>query len=303
MPIFSVEFFEKKVNLQEIDKTVESAIETATHNPESLYLFMQRYTHFNGYASAVIARLASSIGLSRYLFTNPELLVVEEADRGLEIAAQIMDAAADEGTDQKPVHRLLAQILLKTIGDYANLSVEQRNEFSTPPLWLQDISTSLISNYEGRPGDLRSLITAMGFHLASEILGDREYALLDKVIRYDNKNTGFDYYLRKETRPARINGHSYDPWCWVVIHGKHQGKAAECEHLACALNALNMTIRYCNESQDTISEWVLAGFQDFVTLQQKLFSEIHREMLEEINHNLHISELKELSEKTLATSS
>ena len=280
MSLFSAHFFQDRFNFKEIDETMDSALRTAAQQPYYFYVFMQRYTYFNAYASAVIARLASSIGLSRYLFRNHELLVLEESDRGLEIAAQIMAAAADEGTDRKPVHRLLAQLLLKTIGDYAHLSVEERNNIAQPPQWLIDISNSLVANYEGKPNNLEALVKAIGFHVASEILGDREYSLIDKIIRFDYKNIGFDKYLRLEARPTKIQGHFYDPWCWVVMHGKHEGSAAECEHLACAIRALNMTVRYCNEPQENITDWVLNGFQAFVNLQQQLFYEIHRENLE-----------------------
>ena len=285
MSLFSTRFFQDKINCQEIEETIESALRTAAQDPYLLYTFMQRYTHFNAYASAVIARLASSIGLSRYLFKNPELLVIEESDKGLEIAAQVMAAAADEGTDQNPVHRFLAQLLLKNVGSYANLSIEERNRLAVPPQWLKEITDALVLNYAGVPGNLEALVKAMGFHVASEILGDREYALIDKVIRYEYKDMGFDHYLKTEAKPIKLQGHSYDPWCWVVIHGKHNGSAAECEHVACAIQALNLTVRYCNEPQEKLLDWAMNGFQSFVTLQQKLFYEIHRENLELIGQS------------------
>ena len=289
MSPFSVQFFQDKIKNQEIDETIESSLRTAAQDPHLLYIFMQRYTHFNAYASAVIARLASSIGLSRYLFKNPELLAIEESDRGLEIAAQIMAAAADEGTDKKPVHRLLAQSLLKTIGNYANLSIEDRNHLAHSPQWLEHITSTLVENYAGTPGDLESLVKAMGFHVASEILGDREYALIDKVIRHEYKDMGFDKYLKTTAKSIRIGGHNYDPWCWVVIHGQHNGSAAECEHLICAINALNLAVRYCNQPQERLIEWVNSGFQSFVVVQQKLFYEIHRENLERIEQSTRLA--------------
>ena len=55
---------------------------------------MQRYVHFNGYAGSLVARLASSIGLSRDLFNNSNT-VIDEADRGMEIAAKVFAATID----------------------------------------------------------------------------------------------------------------------------------------------------------------------------------------------------------------
>ena len=78
----------------------------------------------------MIARLASTIGLSRYSFRNSELTVTEESDRGMDIAAQVMSAAADEGANGTPVHRALSQLTVKTVGDYADLDDDERNKFA-----------------------------------------------------------------------------------------------------------------------------------------------------------------------------
>jgi hypothetical protein len=280
MALFSENRFKTTFNFADLDQTMTSTIRLAAQNPLTLYLLLQRYTYFNGYLSALIPRLASSISLSRYLFKNSELLVIEEADRGMEISAQVMSAAVDEGTNSTPVHRALSQLLLKTVGDYAELSTDKRNEFAKIPAWCNEVIEGLIQNYQGTPGDIASLIKGMGFHLASEMLADREYALLDMVVRYENKNTGFDRYLLEKAPRVKIHGHMYSPWSWVVLHGKFEGYALEAEHTECAFNALNMVVRYCSEPENQILEWALQGFTTFVELQQRLFSEIYRESLE-----------------------
>jgi hypothetical protein len=280
MTLFTEQLFHELFDFSELDRTVSSTVRLAAKNPVSLYLFFQRYTYFNGYASAVIARLASSIGMSRYLFSNSELLAIEEADRGMEIAALVMSAAADEGLNDRPVHRVLAQLLLKTVGSYAELSAEERNEFAKIPTWLKEIVDALITDYQGTPGDISSLIRALGFHLASEMLGDREYSLLDMIIRRENKGIGFERYLREKAVPVRIQGHKYHPWCWVTIHSECDRSAAEAEHRDYALKALNMTARYCRESEHRVLTWAKEGFDQFVDLQQGLFRAIYRECLE-----------------------
>lgn len=282
MNYFSEKFFTQTFDFCELEQTVAAAIRTAVKNPVALYLFFQRYTYFNGYVSSVIPRLVSSIAISRYLFTEPHISVIEESDRGMQIAAKVMVAAADEGA-YGASHRSLAQATLRTVGNYAGLSPDQRNQFFQIPPWLDNIIDAVISGYEGTPGDIASLIHAIGFHSASEILGDLEYGLIDKIIRYDNRGIGFDYYLRQEAVPVIIDDHRYDPWCYVLIHGKHEGSGAEIEHFECALAALNMLFPYRPESEHPrIMEWVLGGFQAFVDLQQSLFKEIYRECLEVI---------------------
>ena len=279
MALFSETTFKDLFDFSELDQTVASTIGLAAQNPVSLYLFFQRYTYFNGYASSVISRLASSIAMSRYLFTDPDTLVIEEADRGFEIAAEIMVAASDEGA-YGVTHRALAQLTLKAVGDYAGLAVEERNQFYKVPVWLDEIVETVMAGYQGTPGDAASLIQAIGFHAASEMLGDREYALLDKIVCYENRGSGFDRYLREETSPVKIRGHRYDPWCYVLIHGKHEGSGAEARHFVHVLDALNMLSLYRPEPESQILEWVIQGYKAFVELQQRLFREIYRECLE-----------------------
>jgi hypothetical protein len=280
MAQFTENYFEQLFDFAELDRTVSSTVRLATKNPIGFYQFCQRYFYFNGYASSVIARLASSIAMSRYSFNDPNVAVAEEADRGFQISAEVMVAASDEGA-YDITHRELAQLLLKTAGDYAQLSVEERNQMSVVPAWLDEIVAETMAGYQGTPNDVVSLIKATGFHAASELLGDREYALIDMIVRHENKGIGFDRYLRSETKATRIRegGHRYDPWCYVVIHGKYEGTGAEAKHFVHVLNALNMIVASRPESEEQITEWVLEGFRSFVELQQRLFRKIFQECL------------------------
>jgi hypothetical protein len=202
----------------------------------------------------------------------------EQADRGFQISAEVMIAASDEGSHEI-THRELAQLLLKTAGDYADLSIGERNRYAKVPAWLDEIVEDVMAGYQGTPGDATSLIKAIGFHAASEWMGDREYALLDMIIRHENKGIGFDNYLRNETYAVKIGKHRYDPWCYIVIHGKYEGTGAEARHFVHVLNALNMLSNTRPESEAEIIELVLEGFNDFLEIQQRLFRNIYRECL------------------------
>ncbi|MCU0568597.1 MAG: hypothetical protein MUF49_18620 [Oculatellaceae cyanobacterium Prado106] len=276
---FSETLFRTSFDFPAIEQTVEATVRLAATHPTSLYQFFQRYTYFNGYASSLISRLASSIALSRYAFIHPDVVVDEEADRGMQISAQVLAAAADESANGV-THRSLAQVTLKTVGDYADLATADRNALSKTPDWMSQIIDSLIHHYQGTPNDLESLVRAMGFHTASEILGDRENALIDKVIRSDGKGVGFDAYLKDHAIPVQVEGHFYHPWCYILIHGSHEKSGVEAEHFECALQALNATALYCAVPEQTLVEWAIAGFSDFVQLQQRLFNEIYRECLQ-----------------------
>jgi len=280
MATFSEEFFHELFDFEQIESSLTSTLRLVVKDPVSLYLFFQRYSHFNGYASAMIARLASTVGLSRYCFKNPELTVTEESDRGMDIAAQILSAAADEGANGSPVHRALSQLSVKTVGDYAELNDQERNQFANIPDWLKEIERNVISTYEGRVNDEESMVKAMGFHMASEMLGDREYALLDMVVRHENQGIGFDRYLKEKAKPAIINDHRYSPWSWILIHSKYNGSGVEAEHSEFAISALNMAVRYGSASEKQMKVWAEEGFRTFVELQQRLFREIRLECLE-----------------------
>ncbi len=281
--ILSKDLIDRQFDLRSLDRSVEAACEMAMRDPRSLYLFMQRYVHFNGYAGSLVARLASSIGLSRDLFNSADCSVIDEADRGMEIAAKVFAATIDEHADQgaKYVpHRTLAQITLKAVGDYAGLTEAERNEFAVTPTWMKEVLNDTVAKYQGVPGDAAALIRGMGCHVASEMLADREYALIDKVIRHDHRGTGFDAFLRNGDGKAKINGHNFSAWYWIVIHSKHQGVGVEAEHSEFALEAIDLAAAYRPESTQQIRKYALQGFADFVSIQQKVFAEISRECSE-----------------------
>ncbi len=281
--ILSKDLIEQLYDLPSINKLVESSCQVAVRDPRAMYVFMQRYVHFNGYAGSLVARLASSIGLSRDLFNNPDCGVIDEADRGMEIAAKVIaatiDEHADEGAKYVP-HRTLAQATLKAVGNYAGLTETERNEIAVTPDWMVGVLDDLFRGYQGVPGNSASLIRSMGFHVASEILADREYALIDKVVRYDNRGKGFDAYLRTSDGKVKINDRQFSAWYWIVIHGNHQGSGVEVEHFECALEALNMAAAYRPESAQQIREYALEGFSAFAEIQQRLFREMARECSE-----------------------
>ena len=281
--ILSKDLIDRLYDVPSLNKSVESACKLAVRDPKALYIFMQRYVHFNGYAGSLVARLASSIGLSRDLFNNPDCNVIDEADRGMEIAAKVIAATIDEHADQgaKYVpHRTLAQATLKAIGNYAGLTEAERNELSVVPDWMKEVLNDTVAGYQGVPGNAAALIRAMGFHAASEILADCEYSLIDKVVRYDSRGKGFDAYLRTDGGKVKINDRQFSAWYWIVIHGKHQGSGVEAEHFECALDALNMAAAYRPESAQQIREYALEGFSDFVAIQQRIFAEIAKECSE-----------------------
>jgi hypothetical protein len=276
---FTVETFQNLFDRHQNDATIESTVELAVTSPVKLYYFMQRYAYFNSFAGSLVARLASSIGLSYSLFRHKDISVLDQSDRGLEIAAKIFAATVDEhadaGADNVP-HRTLAQATLKAIGEYAQLSDTQLNQAAQTPEWMNEIITIALDGYSGKIGDVEALATSLGFHIGSELLADREYSLIDKVVRYTNRGTGFDTWLKG--KQVEVGGKNLSPWYWIVIHGKHNSTGVEAEHCQLAIDALNLLAQYRPESQATILKWASKGFLDFAQLQERLFEDIHTEL-------------------------
>jgi hypothetical protein len=281
--ILNKDLIERLFDLPSLDRSVESACEVAMRDPKALYLFMQRYVHFNGYAGSLVARLASSIGLSRDLFNDADCKIIDEADRGMTIAAKVFAATIDEHADggaKYVPHRTLAQITLKAVGNYAGLTEDERNQFALTPDWMKEVLNDTVSKYQGIPGDLAALIRGMGSHVGSELLADREYAIIDKVIRHDGRGKGFDAFLRSGNGKAKIDNHHFSAWYWIVVHSKHQGVGVEAEHSNFAMEAIDLAATYRPESPQQIREYALQGFADFVSIQQRVFAEISRECSE-----------------------
>jgi hypothetical protein len=268
------------VQLDRVDAAVKRCWILAAQSPHTFYSAMQRYVHFNAIAGSLVARLASSIGLSRELFISSETVVRDEADRSMLIAAKVLAATLDEHCDAKyqVPHRTLAQATLKAVGDYAKLTAEQRNQFGITPDWLAQIMTQFTAGYQGVPGNLIALVQSLGFHVASEMLADREYQILDTVLRYDLRNQGWDAYS-KIVPTVSFQGNTLSSWYWVRIHGEHESTGVEFEHCQNALEALALIEEFRPEPAPQIRAWALEGFQTFAALQQKLFAQIIQESL------------------------
>jgi hypothetical protein len=270
---FTTETFDNLFDRQMNNANIEATIELAASDPVKLYYFMQRYAYFNSYAGSLVARLASSIGISYQLFRQNEVAVIDQSDRGLEIAAKVLAATIDEHADagaQQVPHRTLAQITLKAVSEYANLGDNELNQVAQAPAWMQAIITDLIDGYQGKIDDLEAIVTALGFHIGSELLADREYSLIDKVVRYTNRGSGFDAWL--QGKQVEVGGKRLSPWYWIVVHGKHNASGVEADHFELALDALNLLAEYRPESNEQIWQWASKGFLDFAELQQRLFA-------------------------------
>lgn len=284
MSPFSETDFHETFDFTELDATVESTCQLAMQHPELLYRFMQRYTDFNSHAGSLVAILAGEIGLLRHLFRDPTCFVNDQADRASVVAAPVFAAAIDEHVDKKvrnASHRTLAQATLKAIGDYGDIGAKERNRIGQKSAWMNELVATTKIGYTGvENNNIVSVIRALGFHAASEFLADREYRIIDKVVRHDHQGSKFDAYLRQVHGIVEMESGTHSAWYWIVTHGEHKKSGVEAEHFQMAIEALNLAARYRPEPENQIREWAMQGFTDFVEIQQRLFREIGQECQE-----------------------
>ncbi len=286
--------FRSLVHPQEISNFIEEIVGRALTNPEALYLLVHRYTHFNGYAGPLVGILAANIGLSRELFHDPHEEIRSLADRASLVARYVHNATIDEHgmgiSNKKLPHRVLAQGTLKFIAEFAKLNGSRQNKLSQAPSWLSEICQRFISGYQGKAGDIEELLLAMGFHAASEMLADIEYAAIDRALRINGKDSSFARYLQTRTRVV-VGDYQINPYIWITAHACHDRHGVEHDHYEDALRAIEMAEHYSSVDPKEFLNWIKKGFQKFITLQHLLFSFIREEITENYSYSFPLEEI------------
>src|SRR5689334_23546370 len=211
---------------------IQRACDVAASHPEALFVFMDRYTHWNGYAGPMVAKLAGHIGQSQAVFLDPSEPDEAQATRALDIAAAVFAATVDEHRDHghRLPHKTLAQALRKATAEYARLSPERRRELGRRPAWLDRIVRDTIREYGGAPDDPASLLRALGVHAASEVLADREYSMLVAVLRRESRDHGFFRYLKARDFRVELGDQRVHAYAWITLHATYHGRGVEQDH-------------------------------------------------------------------------
>src|SRR4029453_1417140 len=111
MSILTRTEIKEAVDHEGLDRAAKSALACATAHPRSMFLFMQRYASWNGYAGPLVAELAGKVGQFREMFSDPAEPLSSYCDRASEVASLIFYATIDEHGDRTlhVTHRTLAQ--------------------------------------------------------------------------------------------------------------------------------------------------------------------------------------------------
>jgi hypothetical protein len=280
--MFSLEEFQTPVELAAMETTVRRACDAAVRSPLAQFLFVDRYTRWNGYAGALVAKLSGNIGESQDLFLDPAEPDRAQAVRGMDVAGHVLDATVDEHLDKghRVPHRTLAQAMRKAAADYAGLSLAERDARSQPPAWLQDVVARTFVCYGSVAHDANALIRSIGTHIASESMADREYAIIDRVFRAERHHEGFYQYLRERDFRVELGGKLVHAYAWITIHATFESQGVEAEHLAEAMKSLELAARYRPEPRERILELAREGFRSFADIQRDFFVNAERECSE-----------------------
>jgi hypothetical protein len=279
--MFRIEDFYAAAEHDTMEATVRRACDAAVRNPFAQFLFIDRYTRWNGYAGALVAKLSGNIGESQDLFIDPNEPDRAQAVRGMDVAGHVLDATVDEHLDKghRVPHRTLAQAMRKAAADYAGVPLTERNALSEPPPWLQDVVARTFVCYGSVAHDAEALIRSIGTHIASESMADREYATIDRVFRAERHYEGFFQYLRDRDFRVELGGKLVHAYAWITIHATFESPGVEADHLAEAMKALELAARYRPESRERILELAREGYRSFAEIQRDFFVSAERECL------------------------
>ena len=262
-------------------RQVEDALVQADkEGPLGLLRFFARYTSWNGFFGSGVASLAGKIGRSRAVFVDPTAAVTLLGDRSVFVASFFFDAARDEFDDRDTVHRdthrCLAQATLSGILQFANkkgyaADTGEINKFLREPKWLHSLNRKVAEGYGNGSDDTReSIMAAIGYHLGSEILADREFSLIDEYMRREQK--ALAAFMKKAK--IKIADQDHIAYQWLQIHSGHGG-AAEADHFDWATQGAKLAFGFTPKKHHAAMRLSLdQGFQAFAKHHQTFFTKV-----------------------------
>ena len=235
--------FRALVDFADVEIRVRRRLSTLRDDGEIMRFFMH-YASWNGCFANGVSALTSLIGNSRDLFREAGFARAV-ADRSNYVASFFFDAARDEYDDhinpQRDSHRCMAQAALICMKDHFGLSESALDEEEPAP--LRAINEGVMSGYTGRASSdgtkLAQAFFAMGYHLGSELLADREFSLIDEHLRQHHA----DLVQRLMRSTVTLAGASHRCYAWVGVHSGHGG-GVEADHFDHAVNGARHAFRY-----------------------------------------------------------
>jgi hypothetical protein len=242
--------------------------------------FFARYVTWNGSFGSGVAALAGKIGRSRTLFVEPGYPQAI-ADRSVLVASYFFDAARDEfddhATPYRDTHRCLAQAMLAGLVEHAVAA--GHTEFSNAAHvdtmfkeadWARALRERVATGYGvGSVDDGPAVFRALGYHLGSELLADREFSVIHETLGERQPALAGDLAARQVV----IAGQPHRCFQWIEIHSGHGGGAEE-DHFQWALQGVALAFRYCSDPPATLLDALHDGYLSFARDHEEFFARV-----------------------------
>jgi hypothetical protein len=246
------------------NEALRAAFEGTREAPAFLCV-LARYVQFNSAFGPGLANLAGEIAARPGLFRDEEEPVRILSDRAAEVGSDFFYAAIDEFDDRattwRDTHRTLAQATVKGAGGFFGYAPEQLNQVLRINRATEEAMRKVWHGYGiGERLEEPRLFSAMGFHVGSEILADREFLIIDQVLKAKRA----DLVAHLSATKIEIGGQKHDAYYWVHIH-----TGVEAEHFDAALRGVNSALKFYAGARDPaeVKGWILAGFAAFARVQ------------------------------------
>lgn len=273
---------ESLVNFSAQERLVHEAIRAALGDALKRLRFLGRYTSWNGLFGSGVAALAGKIGRSRRLFLDKDEPIAALSDRSVYVGSFFFDAARDEFDDHDSVHRdthrCLAQATLKGLIEIESVQmpaladVRGVNQLLADPDWLVELNARVARGYGAEsPDDLPSIFHAIGYHLGSELLADREFSIIDETLRQLAPELVQQLLMKR----VSIAGQEHVAYHWIAIHSGHGG-GAEADHFDWATQGARLALRFTPEADHgALKQQLIQGFIAFANDHRRFFDAVN----------------------------
>lgn len=256
-------FLRQQVDFDAVEARVRARLESL-RDASALLRFFVHYASWNGCFAGGVAALTSLVSNQRDLFRERGFPRAA-ADRSNYVASFFFDAARDEFDDhinpERDSHRCMAQASLLSMQDHLQLPAALLDEVE--PEGLVAINRGVLHGYTGQSGaasgPVAQAFSAIGYHLGSELLADREFSLIDEYLRREHPLLVQQLMRRTVT----LAGGTHRCYAWVGVHSG-QGGGVEADHFERALEGARLALRFLAEgSPEQATQALVAGFRAF----------------------------------------
>lgn len=257
------DFFHSLVDFGSVETRVRQRLSRLALGQDVLEFFVH-YASWNGFFANGVAALTCTLGNQRDLFREPGFPRAV-SDRSNYIASFFFDAARDEYDDHinplRDSHRCMAQASLIGMKDFFGLGNVALDH--DEPSELRAVNAGVLAGYTGQmcagEGTMAQAFAAMGYHLGSELLADREFSLIDEYLR--EHQSALVQHLMRTT--VELAGATHRCYAWVGVHSGHGG-AVEADHFDRAAQGARHALQYLAAGSASQAKDALAmGFRAF----------------------------------------